>query len=126
MYWGEGAKTTDQFKIADSDPRFLGVICAWLDAIEVDSSTVQFKLQYYQANGLTEEEIVAHWVAEIPYLQRCGRRQGTCVVVERPSQKKGVGKCLYGTCTIYLRKARRLFNLVMGGIEYLCTAGEGD
>jgi len=126
MYWGEGAKTKFLFDVTNTDPRFIRVICSWLGTVGVEPPAVQFRLQYHRANGLTETAVIEYWLAEVPYLQRCALRKCRCVEVARPSQTRLIGKCPYGTCNLYVHKSRRLYNLVMGGIEYLSAACKGD
>jgi hypothetical protein len=126
MYWGEGSKKNHLFQISNSDPRFLAVICSWLNAVGVKPSAATFRVQYYTANGLSEQEIVEHWVTEIPYLKECVLWKCRGVIAKKPSQIKLIGKCPYGTCAVYVRRSRRLFNLVMGGIEYLSATFRGD
>ena len=126
MYWGEGAKTNNLFKIANADCRFIRVVCSWLNAVGVEPESVHFAFQYHRANGLSEKDVVGHWVEEVPYLGKCALRKCRCVEATRPSQPKLVGKCPYGTCTLYVRKSRKLFNLVYGGIEYISAKLAGD
>jgi hypothetical protein len=126
MYWGEGSKKNRLFQISNSDPRFLAVICSWLSAVGVKPSSITFRVQYYTANGFSQQDIVDHWVSEVPYLKQCVLWKCRGVEAKTPSQTKLIGKCPYGTCAVYVRKSRRLFNLVMGGIEYLSAMFRGD
>jgi hypothetical protein len=126
MYWGEGTKTKSLFYIVNSDPRFIRFICSWLGNVGVEPSAVQFCFQYHRANGRTEQEVVDHWLSEVPQLRQCVLRKCRCVDLIRPSQTKLIGKCPNGTCALYVHKSRRLFNLVMGGIEYLSRISRGD
>jgi hypothetical protein len=126
MYWGEGTKAHSLFAITNADSRFIRVICSWLSAVGVEPLAVTFRVQYHRANGITEKEVTDYWLAEVPYLQRCVLGKCTGVDIVRTSQTKRLGKCPYGTATIYVHKSRRLFNLMMGGIEYLSEASKGD
>jgi hypothetical protein len=125
MYWGEGRKSSAKFSISNADARFIRTICSWLRSAGVEPMGVTFRVQYHRANGLTEKEVLDYWLAEVPYLRQCALGKCPCVDVTRPSQERLVGKCPCGTATIYVRQSRRLFNMVMGGIEFLSEISKG-
>jgi len=126
MYWGEGAKTNNLFNIANADPHFIRVVCAWLEKMEVNPASVQFRFQYHRANGYPLEAIVNYWLTEVPYLQNCVLRKCKCVESSYPPKLRLIGKCPHGTCTLYVHKSRRLYNWIMGGIGFLHEGLLGD
>ncbi|MCD9622393.1 hypothetical protein [Rhabdothermincola salaria] len=60
LYAGEGAKTDGAVKLANSDPRMIGIFCQWLRTFfEVDESRLRVSL--YLHRGLDLEEAITFW-----------------------------------------------------------------
>jgi hypothetical protein len=60
LYAGEGAKTDGAVAFSNSDPRMVGLFCAWLRRFfTVDESRLRVHL--YLHEGLDLESAVAHW-----------------------------------------------------------------
>ena len=110
LYWGEGAKGRGGFEFSNSDPSMIKLVIDWLNKNKFD---YRLKVYSYLENGLSENDILDWWEANI------GRRpvKWYAQKISRASQQKNIGKLPYGTCHINARQEPQL--LVLGAIEYL-------
>jgi transposase-like protein len=117
LYWGEGAKTSKKFAIGNSDPLLLKVVVRWLIRNGYKEK-INFRVQYYGENGLSEDEISKWWLERLPGIELFHFRKFTKCLINRASQRKNIGKLPYGTANVTVNNIQ-LFYEVMGGIEFL-------
>jgi hypothetical protein len=117
LYWGEGAKTSKKFAIGNADPLLLKVAVKWLRENGY-TNRIQFRVQYYGENGVSEDEISKWWLNKLSGIEFTHFKKFTKCVINRASQRKKIGKLLYGTATVTVNSIQ-LFYEVMGGIEFL-------
>ena len=111
LYWGEGRKTKNFTSISNSDKNLLSVFSKWLI-----TNGYQFNLyiHYFVENGILSEDVVEWW-SDL----NANKFKPYSITIKRESQKKNIGKLLYGTATIVVLKSTDLFFQIMGGIDYL-------
>ena len=89
LYWGEGRKTSRDahFAVSNADPRLLRVILRWL----LDSGyreKLSFRVQYYPANGYTEDEIKQWWLGQLAGLESQHLRKFTRIEAQQSESEK--------------------------------------
>lgn len=123
LYWGEGTKRSKNvFSVSNSDPKLLRIILDWLIASGFEE-LLALSVQYYEENGLREEDIRAWWQVHLPALKDMHWRRFVRCKLNRASQRKKIGALPYGTATLRVCRTE-LFHNVLGGIKYLQTMGD--
>lgn len=120
IYWGEGEKSRNTFSISNCDVDMIRVIGEWL--LREGWSNFRFRVSYHDNNEISEDEIIAWWKSNLPFLE--DEHIGKCSVntISRASQRKGIGKQPYGTATISVFSTK-LVQSVLGGIDYIKSNG---
>lgn len=113
LYWGEGTKHQCDFKITNSDIDLISVISKW---ITKEGYTFTCSLNFYDDNGLTEYNIKKKWEEK---LGKVNWKKSQINKISRASQRKGLGKLLFGTIQLRVIKGSRLLNMIYGGIQYI-------
>jgi DNA invertase Pin-like site-specific DNA recombinase len=114
LYWGEGAKTLEYFKIANSDHKMLNLVWNWLNKNDYNQK-VKFSVIYHKENKLESKEILNWWVEALPGLNKS---QCKCYVKKSEAKNKKIGKLPYGVGYLSVYSVE-FFYKVMGGIEFL-------
>jgi transposase-like protein len=115
LYWGEGAKSRNSLKLANSDPDLLCFYLSFLrQTLGIEDHQVAIRIICYTNNGLTQLDIENYWLGIFNLPVTCLTKT---VVNQQPrsSQQKG-RKLLYGTCEIAVHSTR-LVQHVLGAIQ---------
>ncbi|MBK7363095.1 MAG: hypothetical protein IPJ01_12465 [Micavibrio sp.] len=118
LYWAEGSKSKNGFVFCNSDMDMMNLVCYWLDKNILDKN-ITFRVNYYGENGLNEYQIKRRWIKIMPFLKKKKwivklKKQE----LRRDSQKRGIGKLLYGTASVIINSTK-LIQGVYGGIKYI-------
>lgn len=116
LYWAEGAKSRNAVKFANSDPQLVKLFCRFLtEALCVPAQNLRVSLNVYLNNGLTIEEIEAHWMAVLGIERSCFR---THSLDARPTSSSGRrrNKLPYGVCTVQVHRTR-VVQHIFGAIQ---------
>lgn len=125
LYWGEGSKSGGCFCFVNSDPNMMASMVAFLKAYWPESvGKMTLSLAYYTNCGLSEEQIVAHWLGVTGVLPERVRKHQ---VDKSPKSSKGKrrGKLPYGTCTVRICDIRILEHIRGAIAEYARLADPG-
>jgi transcriptional regulator with XRE-family HTH domain len=122
LYWGEGDKSKNGFRIYNSDPSLLNVILRWLVRSGYES-IIRFSVQYHPGNGIPEAVIRQWWLLQLPLLRKEHLLSFFPCSISRASQQKLIGKLPYGTASLVVNRLELYFN-VMGGIDFLRQKGD--
>lgn len=117
LYWGEGFKNKNVFSISNCDVSMMRFVSEWLSKNGFQSK-VGFRVQYYGDNGISEDEIRCFWKESLPWVKSENFKKFTRVLINRASQKKGIGKQPYGTGILTVCNTR-LVQMIFGGIEFI-------
>lgn len=117
LYWGEGKKDRNVFCVSNCDAGLLNIISQWLIN---NGYKYGFRVQYYQQDNISEQDIKAYWCDKIPTLRPEFFKKFRTCEVKRQTQNKGCKKQPYGTASIEVCNTQ-LVQKVLGGIEFLRT-----
>lgn len=100
LYWAEGSKGRNVIHFANSDVAMVVVFRRFLrGCMEVPDHRVCLALNAYTNNGLTIDEIEAHWLATLGLPASCVRKH---MVNHMPTSSSGRAKnrLIYGVCSL--------------------------
>jgi hypothetical protein len=116
LYWGEGSKSQNEFRIANADNNIIRIAFNWLKK-EGYFDNIVFTVCYHTENGLSEQDIKNWWLSNIPGLENKHFRKFSIKDTSKFKTKK-IGKLPYGTGYINVYRTK-LIQQVLGGIKYL-------
>jgi hypothetical protein len=113
LYWAEGAKTRNQLKMANADPRALRLFVAWiLRYVNPDGS---FSLHLHLHEGNDDEAARAYWRAETGL--------ATANFYKTFIKPRGTGHrknhLPHGVCTVKVRRCADAWQQTMAWVEFL-------
>jgi len=117
LYWAEGAKSRYTTRLINSDVRMLKLFLVFLQKyFEISADRIAVYLNCYtDIHDL--DEIKNHWLSELNLPKSCLRKpQVNCY--SSYSKKKRKGKCEFGTCTLQVLKGMKVFEHIMGALEF--------
>lgn len=118
LYWAEGTKNRNSFTFCNSDMDMMSIVCCWLNK-NIINKKINFYIKYYGENGLSEYQIKRRWIKVMPFLKnkkwllKLQKQE-----IARDSQKRGIGKLLYGTASVVVNSTE-LIQKVYGAITYV-------
>jgi predicted transcriptional regulator len=116
LYWCEGKKGGNQFRVSNSDKQLLALVAGWLIQ-EGYGGLIRLSIYYHQENGRTEEEIKRWWATQLGGLNE--HQFNKCRALPQNRNPKKWGKLPYGVCHLTVYRSTLLLQSVLGGIEYL-------
>jgi hypothetical protein len=103
LYAGEGAKTGNTVKLANSDPRMVAFFCAWLrHHFEIDERRLRISLYLHQ--GLDLDAAIAFWsaVTQIPPTQFTKPyRAVPDPTIRRSKHPRGCASVVYSSTSVH-------------------------
>jgi hypothetical protein len=114
LYWGEGSKNKNSFKLTNSDFSMLQVACRILK-----DYNKSLYIYYYKENNISANEIKKWWLSKLNNIDKIILYEQK---ISRASQQKLKGKLPHGTACLLINSTE-LVQMVYGGIEYLKTMG---
>jgi hypothetical protein len=113
LYWAEGAKTRNNLRLADSDPRALRLFIDWV-RFYLDGEAA-FSLHLHLHDGNDEAEARRFWVRETGLREANFHR--TFIKPAGTGHRKN--HLEHGVCTVKLRRPANAWNVVMEWIDTL-------
>lgn len=112
LYWGEGAKRSNQVHLANSDVRVVRVFILWLQGLGIDP-TSDLSVQLHVHAGQDAQAMKSWWSAQtgIPihdFIKPFVKPEGT---------GHRTNHLYYGTVRISVRRSTDLFHRIMGWID---------
>jgi hypothetical protein len=115
LYWGEGAKSRNSLKLANSDPDLLCFYLRFLrQSLMVRNEQISLRIMCYTNNGLPQADIENYWLEMFQLPVECLIKSAVNMQ-PRSSQQKG-RKLIYGTCDLMVHNTR-LVQHVFGAIQ---------
>ena len=117
LYWAEGTKSRNTVSLTNSDIHLMRFFLRFLrSCFGIDDSELAFHLTLYTGNGLTVQQIEAHWLKMLLLPRTCLRKH---VVDNRTPTTTGtkIGKLPYGTATLRVLRSTQLVQHIYGAIQ---------
>ena len=116
LYWAEGAKQRNVMKLCNSDPHMVGFFARFLrESLGVSNDRLRCSLNVYTNNGLSIEEIEAHWLGLLQLQRSCLRGHQ---LNHYPTSSSGRHRRLpFGVCTLSVARSTYELQHVFGAIQ---------
>lgn len=118
LYWAEGSKSRNTIHFANSDVAMVILFRQFLrDSLGVPDDRVSLALNVYTNNGLTIEQIEAHWLLALDLPAACVRKH---MVNHMPTSSSGKAKnrLIYGVCSLKVGSTQALQHIYGAIQEY--------
>ena len=117
LYWAEGDKARNTARMANSDVAMVVFFARFLRVcfgLEADDFTLS--LNVYLGNGLSLEEIEAHWLDALELPRHCLRKHQ---LNHTPTSSSGLkkNKLPYGVCSLTARRSTHIVQHIYGAIQ---------
>jgi hypothetical protein len=113
LYWAEGAKTRNQLKVANADPRALRLFISWV-RLYLDPNA-DFSLQLHPHEGNDEEAARRHWRSQTGLTDANFYR--TFIKPKGTGHRKN--HLLQGVCTVNVRRCADAWQQTMAWVEFV-------
>ena len=116
LYWAEGAKQRNVMKLCNSDAHMVSFFARFLrESLGVSDDRMRCSLNVYTNNGLSIEEIEAHWLVLLQLQRSCLRGHQ---LNHYPTSSSGRHRRLpYGVCTLSVARSTYELQHVFGAIQ---------
>jgi hypothetical protein len=116
LYWGEGHKSRGKLRLTNSDEYLVAFFRRFItERFEVDPARFSLSLHVYLGNGLTIEQIEAHWLDVLDLPRSCLRKH---IINPLPTSSSGTmrNKLPYGVASLTLGDTR-IVQPIYGAIQ---------
>lgn len=106
LYWAEGSKDRNRIVFTNSDAIMLELFCRFLtQSLGIEPARITLSINAYTNNGLTIEEIEAHWLQTLGLEPGCVRKH-TLNHTPTSSSGRKRGRLPYGVCSLSVGSTR--------------------
>jgi hypothetical protein len=117
LYWAEGAKARNVLKICNSDGQMLRFFTVFLrEILGVTRDRLRISINAYTNNGLSIEEIEAHWLRLLG-LSRASLRKHQVNNYPTSTSGRKPNKLPFGVCTLSVSSSTRELQHIYGAIQ---------
>jgi len=117
LYWAEGSKGRNEVAFSNSDAAMVRAFIDFLrDHFQLPDEVFRIRINVYLGNGLTLDEVHAHWLDQLRLPPGCLRKG---VIDHFPTSSSGnrKNKLPYGVCTLKVAKSTWLVQHIFGAIQ---------
>lgn len=117
LYWAEGAKDRNCLAFANSDLAMVVLFKRFLvETFDLDAARFSFALNVYLGNGLTLEQVEAHWLRALELPRSCALKH---MVDYRPTSSSGrrKSKLPHGVGVLKVRRSTPIVQHIYGAIQ---------
>jgi hypothetical protein len=116
LYWAEGAKRRNTFKVTNSDPELLAYVAEFLRReLDVPSSRMRLHCNLFADHLEHQKEIEDYWLERLALPRSC-LRKSVVNVFSQSSKRTRIGKLPYGTSALVVHSTR-LVQTIYGSIQ---------
>jgi len=116
LYWSEGYKNRNTFKMTNSDKNMLCLFMRFLrECYGISNNEISLYIQCY-TDCFSVDYIEKYWLKELNLPNSCLRKTQVDVL-SKYSHKKRCGKLKYGTCSIVVHCSTEILHNVFGAIQ---------
>jgi hypothetical protein len=118
LFWAEGSKDRNSFKVVNSDPDLLALVTRFLRTyFGVEDSQIRIRCNLFADHISRQQEIESFWLAKLE-LPPSSLRRSAVNAYSKYSQKKRTNKLPYGTCEIVVNRTRIVQTIYGSTQEY--------
>jgi len=117
LYWAEGSKGRNVLHFANSDASMVRFFVRFArESLGIPNDEFTLRLNVYTGNGLSLDQIEAHWLKALALPRRCLRGH---TVNHHPTSSSGrkVNRLPYGVCSIRILRSTRHVQHIFGAIQ---------
>jgi hypothetical protein len=118
LYWAEGSKGRNVIDFANSDVAMVVTFCRFMrESLGVEQDRIRLSINAYTNNGLSIDDIEAHWLTALGLPRSCVRKH---VVNHTPTSSSGRAKnrLVYGVCSLRVGSTQALQHIYGAIQEY--------